>query len=126
MAERRHMGEGHGSHECTRAHLPGRLAFGYLGALHSVWPIASADGISCINMITSHLGRRLWGWRDPTYGVAALSLQSIRLCQTKRSRCLAMLESGYEQPVPIFQQLARSDPSGRNDVRAVPAVAVQR
>ena len=45
------MGEGHGSHECTRAHLPGRLAFGYLGALHSVWPIASADGIICINMI---------------------------------------------------------------------------
>ena len=48
------------------------------------------------------------------------------LCQTKRSRCLAMLESGHEQPVPIFQQLARSDPSGRNDVRAVPAVAAQR
>jgi TolB-like protein len=51
---------------------------------------------------------------------------SARLCQTKRSRCLAMLESGHEQPVPIFQQLARSDPSGRNDVRAVPAVAAQR
>jgi hypothetical protein len=38
----------------------------------------------------------------------------------------AMLESGHEQPVPIFQQLARSDPSGRDDVCAVPAVAAQR
>ena len=38
----------------------------------------------------------------------------------------AMLESGHEQPVPIFQQLARSDPFGRNDVCAVPAVAAQR
>ena len=38
----------------------------------------------------------------------------------------AMLASGHEQPVPIFQQLARSDPSGRNDVRAVPTVAAQR
>ena len=37
------MGEGHGCHECTRA-----IA---LDALHSVWPIASADGIICINMI---------------------------------------------------------------------------
>src|SRR6202042_1375406 len=37
----------------------------------------------------------------------------------------AMLESGHEQPVPVFQQLAGSDPSGRDDVRAVPAVAAQ-
>jgi hypothetical protein len=38
----------------------------------------------------------------------------------------AMLESGHEQPVPIFQQPAGSDPSGRDDVRAVPTVAAQR
>ena len=38
----------------------------------------------------------------------------------------AMLKSGHEQPIPIFQQLAGSDPSGRDDVRAVPAVAAQR
>jgi hypothetical protein len=37
------MGEGHRCHECARAHC--------LDALHSVWPIASADGIICINMI---------------------------------------------------------------------------
>jgi hypothetical protein len=37
------MGEGHRCRECTRA-----IA---LDALHSVWPIASADGIICINMI---------------------------------------------------------------------------
>src|SRR3984885_15785908 len=37
------MGEGHRRHECARA-----IA---LDASHSVWPIASADGIICINMI---------------------------------------------------------------------------
>ena len=30
---------------------------------------------------------------------------------------LAVVASGHEQSVPIFQQLARSDPSGRDDVR---------
>src|SRR4029077_1353386 len=39
---------------------------------------------------------------------------------------LAMLGSSYEQPVPIFQQLARGHPFGRDDVRAIPAVAAQR
>jgi hypothetical protein len=29
-----------------------------LDPLHSVWPIASADGIICINMSTFRLGRR--------------------------------------------------------------------
>jgi GST-like protein len=38
----------------------------------------------------------------------------------------AMLASGHEQPVPVFQQLARSDPSGRYHVRAIPTVAAQR
>jgi hypothetical protein len=33
---------------------------------------------------------------------------------------------GHAQPIPILQQLARSDPSGRNDVRAVPTVAAKR
>src|ERR1700683_1790147 len=37
------MGEGHRRHECARA-----IA---LDASHSVWPIASADGIICINMV---------------------------------------------------------------------------
>jgi len=39
---------------------------------------------------------------------------------------LAVVGSGHEQPVPIFQQLARGHPSGRDDVRAIPAVAAQR
>ena len=39
---------------------------------------------------------------------------------------LAVVASGHEQPVPIFQQLARSDPPGRDDVREVPAVSAQR
>src|SRR5271169_679290 len=40
--------------------------------------------------------------------------------------CLDMVASGYERPVPIFQQLAGGHPSGRDDVREVPAVAAQR
>jgi len=39
---------------------------------------------------------------------------------------LAVIASGHEEPVPIFQQLARSDSSGRDDVRAVPTVAAKR
>ena len=39
---------------------------------------------------------------------------------------LAVLASAHEQSVPIFQQLARGHPSGRDDVRAIPAVAAQR
>jgi putative transposase len=30
--------------------------------------------------------------------------------------CLALVASGHEQPVQVFQQLSRSDPSGRDDV----------
>ena len=37
-----------------------------------------------------------------------------------------MLASRHEQPVPIFQQLARGHPSGRDDVREIPIVAGQR
>ena len=33
---------------------------------------------------------------------------------------------GHEQPVPLFQQLTRDNPSGGADVREVPAVAAQR
>src|SRR5208282_4334740 len=39
---------------------------------------------------------------------------------------LAVVASGHEQPISIFQQLARGDSSGRNDAREVPAVAAQR
>ena len=38
----------------------------------------------------------------------------------------AVLVLGHEQPVPIFQQLARGHPSGGDDVRAISAVAAQR
>ena len=37
-----------------------------------------------------------------------------------------MVASVHEQLVPIFQQLARSHPSGRDDVREISAVAAQR
>jgi benzoylformate decarboxylase len=36
-----------------------------------------------------------------------------------------VLASAHEQSVPIFQQLAGGHPSGRDDVRAIPAVAAQ-
>jgi hypothetical protein len=38
----------------------------------------------------------------------------------------AVLASRHEQPVPVFQQLARGHPPGRDDVREIPAVAPQR
>src|SRR5208283_972493 len=38
----------------------------------------------------------------------------------------AVVASGHEQSVPIFQQLAGGYPSGRDDVREIPAVATQR
>jgi hypothetical protein len=39
---------------------------------------------------------------------------------------LAVVRSGHEQPVPIFQQLAGGHPSGRDDVCAISALAAQR
>src|SRR5208283_1815173 len=38
----------------------------------------------------------------------------------------AVLASAHEQSVPIFQQLARGHPPGRDNVRAIPAFAAQR
>ena len=56
-----------------------------------------------------------------------LTFQAIlRWCQGKFSAVPAVLVSAHEQSVPIFQQLARGYPSGRDDVRAIPAVAAQR
>src|SRR6476661_1694433 len=37
------MGKDHARHQCARARCPGRVAIS--------WPIASADGIICINMV---------------------------------------------------------------------------
>jgi hypothetical protein len=39
---------------------------------------------------------------------------------------LAVVASDHEQSVPIFQQLAGGHPSGRDDVREIPAVASKR
>jgi hypothetical protein len=58
-----------------------------LDALHSVWPIASADGIICINMI--HISpwdatvRLIKGGGHTPFEIAAVSLRSI---QTRRVR----------------------------------------
>ena len=46
-------------------------------------------------------------------------------CQNKFSAVPAVLALAHEQPVPIFQQLARGHPSGRDDVREISAVAAQ-
>ena len=53
-------------------------------------------------------------------------LSAKRWCQGKFSAVPAVLASAHEQSVPIFQQLARGYPSGRDDVRAIPSVAAQR
>jgi hypothetical protein len=44
-----------------------------------------------------------------------------RWCQGKFSAVPAVLASAHEQSVPLFQQLAGGHPSGRDDVRAIPA-----
>src|SRR3984885_10547548 len=93
-----------------------------LDASNPVWPIASADGIICINMV--HISP----W-DATLGLikgAAAILPPGGDVRPMLAVPLAMLDSSYEQPVPIFQQLAGGHLSGRDDVRAIPAVAAQR
>jgi hypothetical protein len=49
----------------------------------------------------------------PARGCRAMSEQIF-------GRWPAVVTSGHERPIPIFQQLARSDPSGRADVREYP------
>ena len=76
-----------------------------LDASHSDWPIASADGIICINMVhisprEATLGLIKGGRRDTPSGVAALSLWSLH---TRRVR------NGAEQP-SIRPEPARSQP----------------
>ena len=61
----------------------------------------------------------------------AVILGQIERLDALLRRLLSMTEReklilGHEQPVPIFQQLARGHPSGRDDVRQIPAVAAQR
>ena len=65
-----------------------------LDASQSVWPIASADGIICINMVhispwEATLGLIKEAARHPPFEIAAVSLRSI---QTRRVR------NGAEQP----------------------------
>jgi hypothetical protein len=65
------------------------------------------------------------GWMyDSGQGVA--QDYSEGRCQTKCRRFLAMVDLDHEQPVPIFQQLTRGHPLGRDDVREIPAFAAQR
>ena len=56
----------------------------------------------------------------------ALGVQARALSDQFFGSSLAVVASGHEQPVPLFQQLARDNPSGGADVREVPAVAAQR
>ena len=63
-------------------------------------------------------------WRIPI-GEFVIPRQLRGRCQTKFPGRLTVVASGHERPVPVFQQLARSDPSGRDDVREIPSVAAQ-
>ena len=76
-----------------------------LDALHSVWPIASADGIICINMIhispwEATLGLVKGAGRNTPFEIAALSLWPL---QTERVR------NGVEQS-SIRPEPTRSQP----------------
>jgi len=51
------------------------------------------------------------------------SVGSRRRCQSTSRAVPAVLASAHEQSVPIFQQFAGGHPSGRDDVRAISAVA---
>jgi len=57
--------------------------------------------------------------------IASLPVAKLALSDQSLGPSPAVVAWGHEQPVPVFQQLARSDPSGRDDVREIPAVAAQ-
>jgi hypothetical protein len=88
-----------------------------LDALHSVLPIASADGIICINMIHLALGgdcgidqRR---GRHTSFEIAAVSIRSI---QTRRVRNGAEQSSLRPEPSQSRPELGSARPrSGRGD-----------
>jgi hypothetical protein len=59
--------------------------------------------------------------RRPRFGQDWLSTRLSRAGVRANFRAgPAVFASTHEQPVPIFQQLARGHPSGRDDVRAIP------
>ena len=62
----------------------------------------------------------------PVSGLADMEAAESALSDQFFRSSLAVVASGHEQPVPLFQQLARDNPSGGADVREVPAVAAQR
>src|SRR5208282_303107 len=74
------------------------------------------------------MGRALAGVDETTIRVMQDGLKTIKAALSEQfsGPSLAVVASGHERPVPIFQQLAISDPSGRDDVREIPAVAAQR
>jgi hypothetical protein len=110
-AERRRMGEGHRCHECTRAHCPGRLAFGL------------ANRISRRDYLHQHdphltLGGDCWidqrGARHTPSGIAVLPLRSLHMRR---------LWNGPEQPSIRPEPRDRNPNRGLRDLEAVAASA---
>ena len=98
------MGEGHRCHECTRAHCPGRLAFGLANRirrrdyLHQHDPHLTLGGDCGID--------KRGGCHTPS-GIAALSLRSI---QTRRVRNGAEQSSLRPEPSPSQPALGSARP----------------
>jgi hypothetical protein len=56
--------------------------------------------------------------QDRAFPIAVLSGQTL-------AASLGVVGSSHAQPVSLFQQLAGGHPSGRADVREIPAIAAQ-
>ena len=104
------MGEGHGCHECTRAHCPGRLAFGLANRisrrdyLHQHDPHLALGGDCGIDQR---------GGRHTPFEIAAVSLRSI---QTRRVRNGAEQSSLRPEPPRSQPELGSARPrSGCRD-----------
>jgi hypothetical protein len=92
-----------------------------LDALHSVWPIASADGIICINMIhispwEATLGLVKGAGRNTPFEIAALSLWPL---QTERVRNGVEQSSIRPEPTRSQPELGSARPrSGCRDAQS--------
>jgi phospholipase/lecithinase/hemolysin len=91
-----------------------------------------SNGLTWVEDLSNMLGLgtlrpSLAGGNDFAFGGAETGPTAIEGVVRANSQAVpAVLASAHEQSFPIFQQLAGGHPSGRDDVRALPAVAAQR
>jgi putative transposase len=108
-----------------RAVLDGTAGLWCCNAGHSRPKIVEAVQRQIEDLTTRRRFR--WGIRKPlNWPIVSFNSPPTALSDKEPAVRLAVVASHHEQSVPIFQQLARDHPSGRDDVRAIPAVAAQR